>query len=185
MKTVKFFSILLLSVVLMTSVTACKGEDGTDGQDGATGAQGPAGQDGNANVIYSDWFAPTWTVPASSASFTHAAAGITQEVLDTGVIMVYMKIYDHVYPLPISFNGDTIPKEFNFWADLGSLRIWFTAESSYSPSSTMTFRYIIIPGSNAARITSPKQAVNNELATAGVDINDYYAVCAYYGINPE
>jgi len=188
MKTIKFLTIVILSIFLSTAVTSCKGDDGADGIDGVDGAQGPAGQDGqdgNANVIYSDWFSPTWTVPSTSAYFNYSAPEITQEVLDTGVIMVYMRIYNHVYPMPISFMGDTNPKEYDFWADLESLRIWFSAESSYSPSSTIKFRYVIIPGNNnaAGRSINSSQSIYDELSAANVDINNYEAVCDYYGIS--
>jgi len=180
MKTIKFLNYATFVLFLGLAISSCEGPEGP------AGPAGTDGTDGNANVISSDWFAATWTVPSTSAAFTHTAPEITQDVLDTGVIMVYMKTSGHVYALPISFMGDSNPKEYNFWADPGSVRIWFTAESSYSPSSSKRFRYVIIPSNNdQSRTTNPKQAVYDELANAGIHINDYYAVCAYYGINPK
>ena len=188
-KTIQFLTYGIFVLLLSISISSCKGDDGVDGEDGAIGATGTNGQDGNANVIYSDWFDPTWSLPAAHSNFTHAAPEITQEIFDTGVVMVYMQWFNSIYPLPISFPGDGIPKTFNFWAKLGELQIWFTAESSINNLSGQKYRYIIIPSNNVAargvNVTNPKQRIYDELENAGVNINDYYAVCAYYGINPE
>jgi Collagen triple helix repeat (20 copies) len=198
----KRFAFLALCLLLCIGLTSCTGDtgpagvdgtdgadgidgaDGADGRDGVDGEDGFDGQDGNANVIFSDWFAPTWTVPSTFAAFVHPVPDITQEILDTGVVLVYADMFNHIYPLPISFIGDGNPKEFNFWLDLGALRIWFTAETDLTPDPDTRFRYILIPGSTAiAKSANPRQAIYNELEAAGVEIDDFASVCAYYGLN--
>ena len=176
MKTLKFLSYTVFVLFLSIAITSCSGDDGATGPAGPAGADGADGIDGNANVIASDWFNATWPTNTSAtyATFTHDAPELTQDILDSGVILVYMKTSNAVYPLPISFIGDSNPKEYDFWANLGSIRIWFTAESAITPSSTKQFRYVIIPSNNTAA-----------RGTSTVDVNDYYAVCEYYGINPE
>lgn len=51
---------LLLLLGMGIALVSCSGEDGKDGIDGAIGPEGPAGQDGNANVIVSDWMQIVW-----------------------------------------------------------------------------------------------------------------------------
>ncbi len=180
LKQLSFLLVVLLSLVL----ASCTGDQGPAGINGIDGENGAAGQDGNANIIASDWFDPTWTVPSTSASFTKDAPEITQGVLDSGVIMVYAHMHDHIYPLPISFIGDSIPKEYNFWADLGSVRIWFTAESSYTPFAGIRFRYVIIPSvASGSKGLGSREEVLAELVAAGVDVNDYDSVCNHFGLN--
>ncbi len=178
MKNLKILLTILLFGLLLAS---CSGDDGAPGINGVDGADGA---DGNANIIASGWFDPTWAVPSTMADFTHDAPEITQEVLDTGLVMVYSKMYGSVYPLPISFMGDSNPKEFDFWITLGSVRIWFTAESSYTPDATTQFRYVIIPsGTSGSKSISSREGILADLETAGVDIYDYSSVCQHFGLD--
>lgn len=89
---------LLLFVVLGTILISCSGEDG---KDGLNGEMGPAGQDGNANVIVSDWmhikwgYVDTYTPPRSGWMYFQEIPGIDniEDFVETGgVILVYLKL---------------------------------------------------------------------------------------------
>ena len=197
MKTIKFFSILLLSVVLMTSVTACKGDDGADGQDG------------NANVQTYVYNNPAWdAAPNTSRMLIDMSSVLTNDIIENDVILGYVKNTNmsYVFPIPgdvwtgvvhrnytMYINGS--PSSYTTVPDFNIMIVSLELDGSYTPNSHLRemewFKCIIIESTNTTTATgngrsvSPKQAVKNELADAGVDINDYYAVCAYYGINPE
>ena len=204
MKTLKFISCIVLALILSLGLISCSGDDGatgptgptgvdgidgtdgTDGADGTDGTDGTDGSDGIVNVFSSAWFDPTWTVPGTNPDFIQPAPEITQAVLDSGVILVYMRSNGYLFSLPVSFQGDTVPKEYNYWAYLNALRIWLWAESSVLPSITTQFRYVIIQGSVAkSGAGNPQQDIYNELKTAGVDPKNHAEVCAYYGIDLE
>jgi len=63
-----------------------------------------------------------------------------------------------------------------------------------NPTPTVDFLKIVIIkpkeltrviGNNSGKQLSTKEIVQNELRNANVDINDYYAVCNYYNIEPK
>jgi hypothetical protein len=113
------------------------GPQGLQGIGGPAGPQGPQGAAGTANVIYSEWnsslsgtFA-AWSVPA-----------ITQGVLDSAVILVYLKQGTAVYQLPYdNVNGSGF--YINDFLFVGSIDILCSAAYNLNQFS---FRYVIIPG---------------------------------------
>lgn len=80
-----------------------QGEQGEPGQDGADGQDG---QDGNANVIASEWIPSELeqSTPVVSTTFTIADDRITQQLIDSALIMVYGDANGNfAYPLPETF----------------------------------------------------------------------------------
>ena len=70
------------------------------GDAGPQGAAGPTGPTGVANVKYSDWFKPDTYTSATVFSMTlfscdKAAPEITQQVLDSGVVLTYAKLFGY------------------------------------------------------------------------------------------
>lgn len=153
MKKAWLFSISIL--VLLITLNSCKKGD--------TGPQGPVG---SANVIYSEWFtAGTWKKDTLFGiygfNYNKPAADITQQVLDSGVVLVYGKLLGYVtsvWPaaqvgqLPITLNymqsGKTQTDTWSGFATAGNLRIRFVNNTNeYNVIATNhQFRYIIIPG---------------------------------------
>lgn len=180
----RFLSMTIL-LVLGLSLAGCSGDDG---------GTGPAGIDGSANVVYSDWFTPgTYTLTTDVVQMnvlTHdePAAEVTQEILDTGVVLVFGKLNgyntliwptDQVGQLPISVQYSL--SELDVWTPLlsvGNIRIQFINSNNLynSISTTHEFRYVIIPGGVAARPSS----------LDGLDPRDlsYDEVCEIFGV-PE
>ncbi|MBN8850907.1 MAG: hypothetical protein BGO55_29595 [Sphingobacteriales bacterium 50-39] len=167
----------LCVTVLALSIVSCKkgdpgpagatGPAGPAGANGAAGPAGPAGSAGSANVIYSDWFTPTSYTKDTvfgiwGFNYIQTATDITQNILDTGTVIVYAKLNQYnsllwpttqVAPLPVTLtymSGTTT--EVDTWSapvSLGQVKIRFindqNAYKTYN-SSKNKFRYIIIPG---------------------------------------
>ncbi len=119
------------------------GATGPRGETGATGPQGPKGDPGTANVYYSDWI--TLNVTGSSGNYeaTVITPKITQEILDKGVILMFVKNSGNIYPVPYAYAtsistlvSTIIPK-----ISLGKIGIYLSY-NIFNP-----FRYVIIPGS--------------------------------------
>ena len=147
------------------------GPAGAAGAAGATGAQGPAG---TANVIYSQWFTPASYVKDTvfglyGFSYTKATTDITQQVIDSGVILTYGKLNGYnptlwptnqVIQLPITILYDVGSTTYiDVWSateTVGNLKIRLVdnlnAYGSVNPSHQ--FRYIIIPGGKKSTVAS-------------------------------
>gem|GEM_PF-661096 len=153
---------------------------------GKDGAQGPPG---TANVIYSSWFSSggawdTTTAPpyGAYALFNKAAQQITQAVMDSGVVLAYMKgdpttgLMNEVFPLPYSVGvgyGFTDIWDFVLNAP-GNIRFLYKSDNPWTPAElgSISFRYIIIPGGTpGGRMLNPRKMT-------------YEEVCEAYGI-PE
>ena len=183
---------LLASLVLITFIfTQCQkgdvgpaGPAGPTGPAGATGSTGPKGDTGTANVIYSPWLDVAYTAETDPNTgdtldfIAHITASkLTQAILDKGEMKVYMnwgsQTTPDVAPLPILdafFTGVIINPEFLVQKiDLYSNANFSTITSS--GQKYLQYRYILIPGSVAGRLSKPP-----------VDWNNYNAVKAYLGL---
>jgi hypothetical protein len=149
------FLLLMTLPVLMTS---CK-----------KGDTGPAG---TANVIFSDWFtASPWVKDTVfnvyGFNYNKPAPDITQNVLDSGTVIVYGKLKGYntlVWPtgtvaqMPILINykfssgGVMNTDTWSALATPGNLKIRFVNDQNYygSIDNSHQFRYVIIPGGKKA-----------------------------------
>ena len=186
---------LLASLVLITFIfTQCQkgdvgpagpaGPTGPAGAAGSPGSTGPKGDTGTANVIYSAWLDVTYTPETDPNSgdtldfVAHITANkLTQAILDRGEMKVYMnwgtQTTPDVAPLPILdpfFTGVIINPEFLVQKiDLYSN---FNASTfTNAGQKYLQYRYILIPGSVAGRLSKP-----------AVDWNNYNEVKAYLGL---
>ncbi len=145
-----------------------QGPPGTDGQDGADGTDGTDGADGNANVIYSDWITvepSAWAPPLGTATSLHnttiMAPELTQEDLDTSVILVYLNLVfiggaNAVAPLP--WNDERAEFAISRLA-IGEIILKLRSLDGeafiVNPPIAFEFRYVIIPGGNPTSGKSP------------------------------
>lgn len=126
--------------------------------------------------------------------FNHPAPGITQTILDQGVVLTYAKLNNYhtgilpvnqVFLLPLTVFYDAFGVfQIDVWSAfpmVDSLKIDFVnstnlynAQSSFFKSKTPldSFRYVIIPGG----------IVGDRLASPPPDYKNYAAVCKYFGI---
>jgi hypothetical protein len=198
--------------VAMLSLIGCSGSGGSAG---APGAQGPAG---SANVIYSAWK----TTPATaSVNYTYdgsllktyflLAPEVTQPVLDSGFVMVYLRFGNNVNALPYTSFAGGLQNTMSFkpaiettepvaysnatgpvaagaaipTAQQNRIRIFrFTADNSASVSLpvSLEYRYIIIPGGVAAAPVAPSVNGEKPVAPKDLDWSDYEAVKKYYNL---
>jgi len=192
MRIFKFFAYALFVLFLGVTMSSCKGDDGADGIDGIDGTIGPAGQDGNANVIYSDWIMPTWTASTyygvQVQEYYITTTDLSLDVVNYGVVLMYWKNWNNdIWSLPSSGFGGNIIIDFTFTENSIYLYIFDEINGTLPPAidSANVFRYVIIPGNIPGKSSSDSlKEIYIEFENAGVDINDYYDVCDYYGINP-
>lgn len=167
----------LKTVMLLAGIaffTACK-----------KGDTGPQGAPGTANVKYSDWFKPdayTSTTLFGIKNFTYdkTAPDITQEVLDSGMVIVFGKLLGYnqtIWPttqvsqLPISLTyvqaGATNTDTWSALTAPQKLTIRFVNDKNgYNAIATAhLFRYVIIPG--GSKIAARSSAVNYQQMSYG------------------
>lgn len=176
MRKLRLLSLYLFAISLI--VAGCT-KEGPEGPVGAIGAQGPPGSVGPAgpigpagpagsSVIYSAWFSlplaqwadstTPWLGDISRA--IKAAPGVTQSVIDQGVVLVYINTAaaaapSSVYPLPFNvpnpvFAGETLQVGYIL---APSKIIFYLADLIFPDMTgfglTTPFRYVIIPGTLA------------------------------------
>ena len=176
-----------------TGATGAAGATGATGPAGATGAQGPAG---TANVIYSSW-APLGTY--ADTTFTLAigtvvsrairtAPGITQAILDQGVVLTYVQVGTLVSSLPVTVTGPLVFGNVNV---VGKIFFYFsnptTGNASGASSGNSPVRYVIIPGGiaggrgNSEKMVEIKDQVYTESQLKNMP---YSQVCSLLNIAP-
>ncbi len=201
--TTKF--VLLALVILFTFSCAedgAVGPQGPAGQNGTNGTDGQDGQDGNANVMSSDWFTPSSYALSTGFRGTNlldhdqSVAEITQDIIDTGVVLVYGNLDGYVtsiWPLnqiallPIVVTYGTSAAQIDTWTamlSVGNIKIRFINNNNLytSLAASHKFRYIIIPSSGSTSGRIANESIADILANTGVDINNYDEVAGYYGI---
>jgi hypothetical protein len=160
-----FYLFIGLSITL-TSCSGKDGEDGLDGMDGINGEQGPqgpAGEDGNANVIASDWFNINWTEsePAiSSMQIEVPELDIEEFTASGGVVLVYLKIindeYTTTYLLPFElFNAKFEYGVLNVSEGFNGILVLLTDPDTSGlyleilNNPAFTIRYVLVPANVA------------------------------------
>jgi len=196
MKTMKKVMYFVLALALTVGISSCEGPEGPAGTNG---------QDGNANAQTYVFNNPAWG--AASGMSINMLGILTDDVIQNDVVLTYVNHStsngDFTQIIPGSvWNGN--------YRDYGVILynstcsnpetigiISLEMDGSFTPNANLWpvnwVKVIIIASTNTTTVTgngrmanvSSKEAVQQELATANVDINDYYAVCAYYGIDPK
>jgi hypothetical protein len=179
MRKLRFLSLSLLATTLITisctkegpegpvGAQGSQGPPGTPGANGTPGAPGAPGAAGTANVIYSTWVASVtadWVLGYVAPNnynvercYNRTAAGVTQAILDQGVVLCYGKnftigastILPNVQLLPYreSFNGQS----YSFVLDVGKIAFTYDPDGTapvrpVSQLAGISYRYVIIPG---------------------------------------
>ncbi|WP_234570993.1 collagen-like triple helix repeat-containing protein [Rhodohalobacter sp. 614A] len=152
------------------------GPQGLQGEAGEPGPEGSQGEPGTANVIYSEWIDSEWTeYTAREWQMLIEDSNISVDFSNNGgTVLVYRRngpLDDAwIYPLP---SGSAYPVTFAI--DPVNTTLLIAVESSCCdiPSwfHDVQFRYVLIPG---GVLTNGKQAK--------LDLTDYQAVKAFYGI---
>lgn len=141
-------SILLTSIsIVLINGCAKDGAPGAQGPQGTAGTNGTDGTDGNANVIGTNTVTTSsWIASGTSWTTTFTAAGITQNVVDKGIVQVFIQYGSSWWALPdLSGNNST-----SFGFSLGEVTL-LNSNSNGSQATNpgvQTFRVVIITASN-------------------------------------
>lgn len=183
-KTISKSKYVLLALLVVFSVS-CSTEDGEPGPQGPAGTDGTDGTDGNANV-------QAFTFDLSSESGINVSLpvpGLTAQMAEENVILVSYKTADGtIYMAPGPGLGSTFATKVYFDTFDDVLKLGFRNYDgtfySISAGDILSARVFTIEPSSttSGRTIQGKQQIYNELTQAGVDINNYHAVCDYYGI---
>lgn len=149
--------------------------------EGPMGPEGIPGRDGNANVYYSNWYSPSqWNGQTGDWYFDVADNAITEDIVESGVILAYMSIPGDIYPnavrpMPAYANG--VNWDFLI-PDYGTIE--FTTDALNVPGTqNYLFRFVLIPSNIQLKAGSMKGTTIKELKAMS-----YREVCNKLGI-PE
>lgn len=141
----------------------------------------------NPEVYTSGWYTPTaWGGQSGDWYFDIQNSGITNDIIDNGVILAYMSVPNDAYdgavrPLPAYALGSN-------WDFLipGNGEIEFTCDSQYRPGITgYNFRFIVIPaGYNLKSTSTLKSATVKNITVNDLKTMPYKDVCKILNI-PE
>jgi hypothetical protein len=202
---------LFLAVVIATLLfTQCqKGDTGPQGPQGPKGPVGPQGPTGTANVIYSQWFEPSWlddTLSGIHEIYADVKApSLTQPVLDSGAVIVFGNLFGYFDPnkwpvvqetgaqLPITLtyilSGTTMTDTWSASFALDTIRISFVNDHNiYAslPSNGFKFRYVIIPAGVAGTSANTHNAEGGNVSSLKEQLKKmtYENICQLFNI-PE
>jgi hypothetical protein len=191
MKTTMKFLGMGLALIAIT-LTSCS-KDGEIGPMGPAGQDGLNGTDGNANVRLL-----TFDYSGVSANdYIQEIPELTQEVLDNDLILGYITTKGAMYQIPqnniginVTDSGDrviqTMTTDVRVKMAPQSYHLYFyrsgTSYSQLLPKRSFIKLKIIIAKSSSITGKTNKETIRTELKSAGVDINDYYAVMDYFGL---
>jgi hypothetical protein len=139
MNSIKTITSLVL-LVTMTIFSSCKKE----------GPAGPAGEDGNANVVSSTITSSSWayTAPSWAISFTYPA--ITQDIINSGAVLVYIKVGNNYSQLPLTFyQSASYSSTIEVSTFVGGLSLFWTDSDLTQPNNpgSQTFKVVVIAAS--------------------------------------
>jgi len=168
---IKIFKTLIYLVSIFFLYTGCS----------IDGTVGPQGLDGQANIIYSQWYTPTaWNGETGDWYFDVTSADIDEDIVERGIILAYMSLPNDIYnkavrPMPayaIGCNWDFLIPDYG--------KIEFTSDSQNAPGTDgYYFRFVFIPPGTQLKSTRPVGYTKEELLQM-----PYSDVCKLLGI-PE
>ena len=160
---------------------AASGCDGVEGPPGRDGLDGPPGRDGRDAVVFADEFVFSMAdaqFDGPVASVAYDVADITPGVVDDGAVLVFFEEQETWTAMPFTFaeeSPDLPAVDFTITLGYGYddafLQVFYEASTSEIDLSTQpdrTMKLVVISGFPASK--------------AGLDLTDYQAVKAYYGL---
>lgn len=189
----------LAGLILIVGLFACEGPPGADGTDGTDGIAGTAGADGddgadgadgNANVtivnlLYADI---TWTAGSylgrTSNIFNFTENAVTQDIIDHGTVLGFYYISSRWWALPFIWesNGGTSTQYVFHSYVLNTISLYaYQTSGVLDPNALTEYRFLIITDNTVTK--SSGQDILDKLSNAGVDVNDYYELMDYFGLD--
>lgn len=185
MKKVKFIGSAIFIMLLGFAISSCKGEDGADGIDGVDGA------DGNANVTIISLMATDiiWTtgvyIYVPCRIFSLNTSEVNQDIIDHGTVLGFVQSpYLNWIPLPFDYGNGSVWLKLVYSYSLNNITLYGYSESGPwepFPAEFPEYRFLLITDNTIGK-SATKESILEELKNAGIDANNYYEVCEYYGI---
>lgn len=134
-------------------------------KDGPEGPAGPAGAPGNANVKVTTFSAAPgdWSSISGGWAINRGVPNVTQDIVNSGAVIVYLKVGTAYVALPLSSGSLT----WGYGYGVGSVQI--EAITSGTITQVTEWKVIAIAGSGMKPLD-------------GVDLNNYQAVCERLGL---
>ena len=164
------------------------GDTGPAGPTGPAGADGADGADGNANVT-------TYTFDMSSESgntIPIRVSALTQDVVDNDLIIGYLRNSQSntYYAIPASVWPNGTGGFYDIAVDITVGTYWVNfyqvGTQTFNPISSVELgdlKVVIAESTSTVAGRSQRRARREELKANGVNVNDYYAVMDYFGLN--
>jgi hypothetical protein len=133
----KIIYLALMVVSLTTLFSGCKKE-------------GPAGKDGNANVVSSSTTVSNWVYEGSSWKSIIPYPAITQDIINSGAVLVYMKTGESYNQLPLTFyQNPAYSTTIEVSTVVGGLALYWSDSDLSQPINpgTRTFKVVVIASS--------------------------------------
>jgi hypothetical protein len=137
--------------------------------------EGPAGPIGNANVVSSSISTSNWINEDPMWTLNLSYPAITQEIINTGAVLVYMKYNSSPYiQLPITFTNQGYSSIVDFESFVGGLKIHWTDTDLSLPENpgNRDFKIVVIAASGLAK-------------NPNLDFNNYDKVKKAFNLNDE
>lgn len=118
------------------------------------GPAGDDGKDGNANVVSTTVTSSAWAYSAPSWYLNLPAAAVTQNIINTGAVLVYAKVGDSYNQLPLTFYQSasySTTVEVSSYAG-GVNLIWTDSDLTQPNTPTLqTFKIVAISSAGLAQ----------------------------------
>lgn len=165
--------------------TGAQGTPGTNGTNGIDGKDGADGKDGNANVksfshtvAVADWTNTEVPGIGTGSTSTWGATSVSNDLITADkLVLAFLVSGDFKYSLPLSLSKeiDQSVESLQYSYSEGKANLYYKSQSqlfggstSYAPSSSLSFKFIVVEETLAAG-----------LKTSGVSLSDYDQVINY------
>jgi hypothetical protein len=135
---------LIIFGITLISIVGCTKE----------GPIGPAGADGNANVVSSTISSSNWVYNSPSWSITFSYPAITQNIIDKGAVLVYLKNGQAYTQLPLTiYSSATFSSSLEVNSFVGGVKVFWTDSDLTQPSNpgNREFKVVVIAASGLAQ----------------------------------
>ena len=147
--------------LMVLALAGCK-----KGDTGPAGKDGKNGTNGNANVVSSSVTSSSWTYTAPSWQISFTYSPITQDIIDRGAVLVYIKAGSAYNQLPVTFYpASTYSRTYEVSTALNGVTIFCTDSDLTQPTNpgSQTFKIVVI---------APSQLIKNP----NVNLDNYEEV---------
>ena len=122
--------------------------------------------------------------------FTLNESAVNQDIIDHGTILAYCHYQSFFYnewiamPFDFEYSTGTTSNVLHTY-NLNIIKLYaYTTTGTWDPNSEISeYRFMLITDNTVNKGASEEKNILNELDEAGVDINNYYEVMDYYGLD--